>query len=142
MDIIGNWKIEEAKRFTMTDNGPKQIWQKAADIIADESIDSGEKQMLFADVVFTADGMVQWCLPIPEGATQEQIDEAIASGELKMSAGGKMIVEEKPWKEENGKIFYDTGAKGEVLGEAVSPWVEVPEEDGMIQLMVYKLKKV
>ena len=100
------------------------------------------KTMLFADVVFTADGMVQWCLPIPEGATQEQIDEAIASGELKMSAGGKMIVEEKPWKEENGKIFYDTGAKGEVLGEAVSPWVEVPEEDGMIQLMVYKLKKV
>lgn len=139
MEIIGKWKIDEVQKYSFTDAGPKKTWQKAADVLADESVDEDEKQMLRADVVFTADGKVQWCIPIPAGVTQEQINEALASGELKMTDDGKMVVEEKAWKEEDGKLLYDTGAKGEVMGEEISPWVELREADGAIEIMVYRL---
>ena len=99
-------------------------------------------RVLRAVVEFTAEGKVLWCIPIPAEVTQEQIDAAIASGELSLNEDGLMTLEEKAWKEENGKLMYDTGAKGEVLGEEISPWVEITEEDGLITVMAYKLKKL
>ena len=141
MEIIGKWKIDEVQKYSMTDSGIKKEWKKAADVIADESVDDDEKQMLYADVIFTEDGKVQWAIPVPAGVTQEEIDAALASGELKMGDDGKMIVEEKAWKEEDGKLMYDTGAKGEAFGEEISPWVELKVEDGSVLIMTYKLVK-
>ncbi len=52
-----------------------------------------------------------------------------------------MIVEEHPWKEENGKYYYDSGIQGEVLGEPVSPWMEIQETEDGIEWMIYRLVK-
>lgn len=35
-------------------------------------------------------------------------------------------IEQTTWKEENGKFFYDTKVEGEVLGETVNPFAEIP----------------
>ena len=43
---------------------------------------------------------------------------------------------------ENGKYFYDTGMMGSALGEEVSPWAEIKEEDGLIELLMFRLEKM
>ena len=142
MDIIGKWKIAQAKKYAVEGGKLTQVWADAEATLADESVDESDKQMLRAVVECTAEGKVLWCIPIPAEVTQEQIDAAIASGELSLNEDGLMTLEEKAWKEENGKLMYDTGSKGEVLGEEISPWVEITEEDGLITVMAYKLKKL
>ena len=38
-------------------------------------------------------------------------------------------------KEENGKFFYDTKVEGEVLGETVDPFAEIPvDENGYLTI--------
>ena len=69
---------------------------------------------------------------------KEELDAAAAAGELEL-CGDMIILERKRWKEEDGKLLYDTGVKGEVLGEAVSPWVEVKFADDMMELPMMRL---
>ena len=37
--------------------------------------------------------------------------------------------------------MVDTGVKGEVFGEKVSPWVEAPIVDGIMEYVAYRLEK-
>ena len=65
----------------------------------------------------------------------------LKAGKLKLK-DGMMVMDQKHWKEENGKIMADTGAEGEVFGEKVGPWEELKVVDGsMIEMMMYRLKK-
>jgi hypothetical protein len=51
-------------------------------------------------------------------------------------------IERKEWKEQDGKVSFNTGTKGEVLGEAVDPWMEIPQaDDGSIKYVTYTLVK-
>ncbi len=47
--------------------------------------------------------------------------------------------EKYAYKTENGKVYFNTGIKAEALGETISPWDEVKEEDGMLRLFTYRL---
>ena len=80
-------------------------------------------------------------VPIPEGVSQEQIDQAVASGQIDLYGDRFMALEKHPWKVEGGKLMIDTGAKGEVFGEAVSPWTEATVVDGVMQYVAYRLIK-
>lgn len=42
---------------------------------------------------------------------------------------GYSVIESTVWKEENGKFYYDTGIEGEVLGEKVDSFAEIPVTD-------------
>ncbi len=42
----------------------------------------------------------------------------------------------------DGKVKFNTGTKGEVLGEAIDPWAEITENvDGSIKFFTYTLVK-
>ena len=90
--------------------------------------------MFDAITEFRQDGTVCDLLRIPQDMPQEEIDNAIAAGyEL---AGDFLVAGKHAWKEENGKIFYNTNINGEILGEELSPWAEIAEDaDGNITLM-------
>lgn len=70
------------------------------------------------------DGKIHQYMPLPTGVTKEQLDEAIASGEIVLSdMEGYFICDEpRDWKEEDGVYKYDTGSERVVLGENLSPW--------------------
>ena len=61
---------------------------------------------------------------------------------LKAASQGAVIdedgfapIEQTTWKEENGKFFYDTKVEGEVLGETVNPFAEIPvDENGCLTI--------
>jgi hypothetical protein len=139
MNIIGKWNVAEAQ--VLNRSTFKLDWRTAADIMADDSLEDYEKQSVSYSYLFTEEGKALTLFPIPDNITKEQIDEALASGELKLYDDSTMVLEEKAWKEEDGKLFYNSGAKGEVLGEEISPWVEIKQTDGGIELMAYRLIK-
>ena len=79
--------------------------------------------------------------PIPETVPQEEIDRAAAAGEVELCGSRTMVVERHPWKEENGKYYYDSGIQGEVMGEEFSPWMEIKETEDGIEWMICRLVK-
>ena len=104
-------------------------------------MDDETKSFLSARFVFEPDGLFKIVMAIPDGVPQEKIDQAAAAGEIRLFDSRSMIVEEHPWKEENGKYYYDSGIQGEVLGEPVSPWMEIQETEDGIEWMAYRLVK-
>ena len=137
MDILGLWKVDKILGF---DDDFNQIWKDAQAILDDPAADGDEKNAAKSLVEFGDDGMIKMMMPLPEGVSREEIDAAVAEGEIEVS-GDMMIAEKHPWKEEDGKIFFDSGTEGEALGEEVSPWQEVTVTDNGIELFAFKLIK-
>ena len=139
MKFAGLWKIKAAEQFDAA--ALKLVEKPVEDILADESLDDGEKKMLHAKFLFTEDGWVKTLFPIPEDMPKEEIDEMLASGEFELFENS-LVIEKKAVKEEDGVVKFDSGTKGEVMGEAVDPWVEIKEnDDGSIKFFTYTLVK-
>lgn len=137
MNLVGVWKVKEMLSFDK--NGGK--WLSVQECMDNEKMDDEIKSFLSAKFVFEPDGLFKTVMAIPEGVPQEEIDRAAAAGEVRLFDSQSMIVEEHPWKEENGKYYYDSGIQGEVLGEQVSPWMEIQETEDGIEWMTYRLVK-
>ena len=137
MDGRGLWKVDKIMGF---DDDYNQVWKDAEAILNDPAADDDEKQAVKSLVEFGDDGIVRLMMPLPEGVTQEEIDEAVAAGEIEVR-DGMMIAEQHEWKEEDGKVFYDSGTEGEVCGEEVSPWIEITETDNGIEMFTFRLVK-
>jgi hypothetical protein len=138
-NLTGKWVVAETMQFN--DETCKVEWVSAEKILAKDDLDKDMIMLLKTIVVFQEDGAIDFLCPLPEGVSQAEIDAAIAAGKLKLK-DGMMVMDQKHWKEENGKIMADTGAEGEVFGEKVGPWEELKVVDGgMIEMMMYRLKK-
>lgn len=138
-NLIGKWVVAEAMQFN--DETCKVEWVNVEKILAKDDQDKDTIMLLKTIVVFQEDGSIDFFCPLPEGVSQAEIDAAVAAGKLKLK-DGMMVMDQKHWKEENGKIMTDTGAKGEVLGERVGPWEELKVVDhDMVEMMMYRLKK-
>lgn len=138
-NLTGKWVVAETMQFN--DETCKVEWVSAEKILSKDDLDKDMIMLLKTIVVFQEDGAIDFLCPLPEGVSQAEIDAAIAAGKLKLK-DGMMVMDQKHWKEENGKIMADTGAEGEVFGEKVGPWEELKVVDGgMIEMMMYRLKK-
>ena len=137
MNVVGIWKVKEV--FSLNEDEGK--WLSFQECMDNEEMDDETKSFLSARFVFEPDGLFKVVMAIPEGVPQEKIDQAVAAGEIRLFDSRSMIVEEHPWKEEDGKYYYDSGIQGEVLGEPVSPWMEIQETEDGIEWMAYRLVK-
>ena len=123
MDIRGIWKVKEVrvptpdgtKVFT-PDNPPE-----------DERFESSAEFLQYR-MEFAEGGVLNTLMFVPE----EMREEAAKHGAL-VREDGYAPIESTVWKEENGKIYYDTKIEGEVLGEKVDSFAEIPvTEDGRL----------
>ena len=137
MNVVGIWKVKEV--FSLNEDEGK--WLSFQECMDNEEMDDETKSFLSARFVFEPDGLFKIVMAIPEGVPQEKIDQAVAAGEIRLFDSRSMIVEEHPWKEEDGKYYYDSGIQGEVLGEPVSSWMEIQETEDGIEWMIYRLVK-
>ena len=137
MNVVGIWKVKEV--FSLNEDEGK--WLSFQECMDNEEMDDETKSFLSARFVFEPDGLFKVVMAIPEGVPQEEIDRAAAAGEIRLFDSRSMIVEEHPWKEEDGKYYYDSGIQGEVLGEPVSPWMKIQETEDGIEWMAYRLVK-
>ena len=93
-------------------------------------------------IVFAEDGTITLLTPIPEEATQEEVDAAVKSGTITLR-DGMMLMGENHWKVEDGKNMADTALEGEVMGEKVGPWEELKDvEDGMVEMSLFRLARI
>lgn len=120
MDIRGIWKVKEVhvptpdgeKVFT-PDNPPE-------DEMFEEMAEMMQWRTEFAD-----DGALNTLMFVPE----EMKAEAAKHG-VDVRDDGYAVIDSTQWEERDGKFFYDTKIEGEVLGEKVDPFIEIPVIDG------------
>ena len=137
MSLVGRWKIVEAIRFN---ENFEHEWVPIEEILADEELEPEDKIMYYSFMDFTEDGRVLNLAPLPDGVSQEEIDEAVKAGQIELY-DGYMKLTEYNWKTENGKNYLDTRIKGEFLGEEVSSWIEIPVIDGKIEIVSIRIAK-
>ena len=123
MDIRGIWKVREVHvptpegEMVFTPDNPPE----------DERFEGSAELMKYL-TEFAEDGVLNTLMFVPE----EMREEAAKHGAV-VREDGYAAVESTVWKEENGKIYYDTKIEGEVLGEPVDSFSEIPvTEDGCL----------
>lgn len=140
INLIGKWSIAQVLQFN--DNSNQMEWTKSEDILSGEDVDRDTITLLNSIVEFEEDGRMLMLAPIPEGVSQDEIDEAVKDGQIHLK-DGRMYFEEQHWKVEGGVNYTDTMPEGEVLGEKVGPWEKVTEyEDGTITFLTYRLARI
>jgi len=148
--IVGRYKVYKA---TASVGGKFDLFtREEVEADAKKKIDAGEWRaerledalMAFNIMIgFTDDHKVLEYSMLPPGVSQAEIDEAVASGEIKLVDG--MICDEseaKEWKYVKGDYYYNSGEHCEVFGEVQSPWKKItPDSDGRIEFRVLILEK-
>ena len=124
MDIRGVWKVKEV--HVPTPDGEKVF---TPDNPPEDERFEGAVEMMQYRTEFAEDGTLNTLMFVPE----DKRCEAAKHGAV-VREDGYAAVESTVWKEENGKIYYDTEIEGEVLGEKVDSFAEIPvTEDGCLQ---------
>lgn len=148
--IVGRWKIYKTfapigNSFDLhtKDEVVAELDKKKAAGAIEEDEYNQTLSMFDAVMEFTDDYKALSYMPIPKHVTQEQIDEAVASGEVKIVDGMMCCEEPKEWKAVNGHYYYNTKEHREIFGEIKSPWDIIdPDADGRIDLKMFVLEKM
>ena len=123
MDVLGVWKVKEV--HVPTPDGEKVF---TPDNPPEDERFEGAVEMMQYRTEFAEDGMLNTLMFVPE----EMREEAAKHGAV-VREDGYAAIESTTWKEENGKLYYDTKIEGEVLGEKVDSFAEIPvTEDGCL----------
>lgn len=123
MDIRGIWKVREVHvpapegEMVFTPDNPPE----------DERFEGSAELMNYL-TEFAEDGVLNTLMFVPE----EMREEAAKHGAV-VREDGYAAVESTTWKEADGKFYYDTKIEGEVFGEKVDSFAEIPvTEDGCL----------
>ena len=136
MNLIGKWKVKETIHFSL-ENGME--WKTLEELEALGEDEDSLSTYRNSVMIFHENGTAENLMILPSDCTQEQIEAVIAEGhEIR---DGMMVLDCKEWKTEDGKNLYNTGNKGEILGEEISPGVEFQEVDDMIELQLLRYER-
>ena len=116
MDIRGIWKVKEIRMPT-----PEGEQVFTPDNLPDDDRFEGCSELMRFQTEFADDGVLNTLMFVPE----EMKVEAAKHGAV-VREDGYTVVESTTWKEENGKFYYNTKVEGEVFGEKVDPFTEIP----------------
>lgn len=123
MDIRGIWKVKEIR--VPTPDGEKVF---SPDNPPDDERFEGSVELMRYLTEFAEDGTLNTLMFVPD----EMSEEAAKHGAV-VREDGYAAVDSSTWKEENGKFYYDTKIEGEVLGDKVDSFAEIPvTEDGCL----------
>lgn len=118
MNIIGKWKLKGFK--TPTENGLE------LHMLADAS------EEMLVELEETLDMLIEFCEDHTFNWLYEANEKYLAlaeeSGAVKRD-DGYIVAFTGEWEEKDGKILYDSGAEGEILGEQIDPFVELEFTD-------------
>ena len=149
MNYIGKWKIHSIGE--MGDDGIRYLLAEEylaspmlyidssdAEAVAEEIAE--RKKIIGMELRVVEGGNLYMLIPIPDGVSREEVDAAVAAGEIALYDG---MLCERPlkWEERDGALWFDTGIEGEVYGEAADTWVKATDEDGYFNFMTMRFVK-
>ena len=143
MNYAGKWvfhsigTITESEEMVYLDadgylNSPMPyIDETDEEAVADELRE--RKSMIGMQIEICEDGKMYTLMPLPEGVTQEEVDAAVASGEIALR-DGMMMNGPASWEERDGVLWYTTE-----LSE--DGWTRGSDEEGFLFFMTIRFVK-
>ena len=117
MRYVGKWVFHSIGAVTDSD---EPVYLNAEEYLkspmpyideTDEEAVAGElrerRSMIGMQIEICEDGKLYTLMPLPEGVTKEEVDAAVASGEI-MLRGGMMTNGPASWEERDGVLWYTT----------------------------------
>jgi len=140
-DIVGRWKVYKMFAVVGGDMGLFTLDEVKADIekkkAAGEETDEKDTLLMFGMVLdFKDDYTVASFTALPPDFPKEEIDAAVASGEIKLQDGMIVGEDNKKWKYVNGDYWCSQGSDE-------SHWDKItPDENGRIDMKMMVLEKM
>ena len=133
MDYKGLWTLVSAKGLNAETFEREWITNEELNALPDDNF----LKMMANTSVIIEDSSLTICNPIilPEGTPQEEIDEAVASGECQFIDGKLVTSKKHEIKFEDGKLLVDSGERGTVFDEPINPWKSIEECGNTLILM-------
>ena len=143
MSFVGKWVVHSigtiSDEDTMVYLSPEEylkspmpyVDETDEEAVAEELRD--RNTMIRTQVELCEDGKMYMLMPLPEGVTQEEVDEAVRAGEI-MLRDGMMTQEPGTGEERDGILWYTTELSDD-------GWTRGSDEDGYVVFITTKFKK-
>lgn len=149
MNYVGIWKFhsigtfgEESLEYMNAEEylkAPMPYIDESDPEAVDDEI-AERKKVIGTCIEICEDGNLYMLIPLPEGVSQEEIDEAIAEGMISLR-NGMMCDSPMKWEDRNGEFWLDTAISGEVFGEAADTWAKTIDDNGYFNFMNIRFVK-
>ena len=93
------------------------------------------RNMIGGQIAVCEDGKLYMLMPLPEGVSKEEVDEAVKAGEIKLY-DGMMTDDPWAWEERDGELWLEVGE-----GMSEDGWVKLSDDDGYLLLMTIRYTK-
>lgn len=150
MNYIGKWEFHSIgvmdDSFTMVYMGKEEYLRSPMPYVDEEDAEAvaeemQERQMMVStQLQINEDGTLVFLVPLPEDAPMEEVEQAVAAGEIQL-VDGMLCRSSCRWEERDGELWYDTGMEGEVFGEEVDGWAKALDENGLFTFATTRFVK-
>ena len=139
MSYVGKWLFHSIGMVNDSDemvflsaeeylNSPMPyINESDEEAVADELKE--RRQMIGGQIAVCEDGKLYMLMPLPEGVSKEEVDEAVKAGFIKLY-DGMMTDDPKAWEERDGELWMEVGE-----GMSEDGWVKLSDDDGNLLFM-------
>ena len=151
MEYVGKWKFHSIGSIDENDNliylnseeyinSPMPYIDESDEEMVEDELNE-RKKMVGACLKICDDGNLYMLIPIPDDIPQEEINQAVSAGEIKI-IDGAMADRPMRWELRDDEFWMDTGIEGEVFDdEEVDGWVKPIDEEGFLNLMNFRFVK-
>ena len=87
------------------------------------------RNMISGQIAVCEDGKLYMLMPLPEGASEEEVAKAVKTGVIKLY-DGMMTDDPKAWEERDGELWLEVGE-----GMSEDGWVKLSDDDGNLLFM-------
>jgi len=93
------------------------------------------KQTISSQIDVCDDGKLYMLLPLPEGVSKEEVDAAVAAGEISLHKG---MMTDKPynWEDRNGELWIEVG-----MDMSEDGWARIADNYDLISFMTTRYVK-
>lgn len=145
MNYVGKWVFHSIGAMSENDvmvymdaeeylNSPMPyVDETDEEAVADELKE--RRQMIGGQIAVCEDGKLYMLMPLPEGVSKEEVDQAVKAGVI-MLYDGMMTDEPKAWQERDGELWLEVG---EDMSE--DGWVKISDDDGHLLFMTTRYAK-
>jgi len=91
--------------------------------------------MIGGQIAVCEDGNLYMLMPLPEGVSKEEVEQAVSAGIIKVY-DGMMTDDPKVWEERDGALWLEVGE-----GMSEDGWVQLSDDEGYLNFMTTRYVK-
>ena len=145
MSYVGKWAFHSIGTINENDemvymnaeeylNSPMPyIDESDEEAVADERKE--RRQMIDGKIAVCEGGKLYMLMPLPEGVSKEEVDQAVKAGVIKLY-DGMMTDDPKAWEERDGALWLEVGE-----GMSEDGWVKLSDDDGYLTFVTTRYIK-